>query len=254
MAEMITSNRAGPLAKRVLLYSGGMDSVCFDNLLLPDVCLYVRNKAPYAACEDYCVEKLEAQDKIKGELVTLDANVLDLSQWERDDAIVPNRNAHLVLLASNYGDQIYLSSVYGDRSNDKDEKFYRLMEMLLGHMWDEQHWTKRRRFRISSPFKMWTKSTLVDRYLSRGGDHLALLTSYSCYRGQPKHCGICKPCFRKRVALENNYIEVPRGYFEDDFWRQDWFHELLPRMQEGKYRGDEDKDVLKFLRLRNLLA
>ena len=79
-------------------------------------------------------------------------DVLNLGQYERDDAIVPNRNAHLVLLASHYGEHIMLGSVSGDRSFDKDEKFYFRMEDLLNHMWQEQQWTERK-FKIESPFK-----------------------------------------------------------------------------------------------------
>lgn len=242
--SMTTAQRAGPLARTCLLFSGGMDSLCFARLLQPSVLLYVTSNAPYTAQETQCVEQLRASGAFgAGEFVKLDG-VLDLGRWERDDLIVPNRNAHLVLLASNYADEILLGSVEGDRSLDKDPTFYARMTALLDHMWGEQHWTAQRRFAVSSPFKSITKTALVGRFLADGGDANDLLTSYSCYRGSPTHCGVCKPCARKRVALENNEVMAPAGYWEREFVEAPWWEALWPAINSGAYRGAEDRDFV----------
>ena len=178
-----------------------------DYLLKPDFLLNISMNSAYDARE-----RESFPDK---EIKFLD-DVIDLGIYERDDAIVPNRNAHLVLLASHYGETIWLGSVSGDRSFDKDQAFYSHMETLLNHMWQEQHWTEERRFEIYSPFKDRTKTDLVDEYLMKGGTEESLLKSYSCYEGEEKHCGHCKACFRKWVALENNGIitGVEYSHFE----------------------------------------
>lgn len=251
-ASVVTANRAGPLNQSVLLYSGGMDSLMYAHLMPASVRLYVTSNTPYTDAETECIKRLEAEREstIPGRLISFTS--LDLSRFERDDAIVPNRNAHLVLLASNYGEDIRLASVYGDRSADKDEMFCVHMTNLLDHMWKEQHWTAQRRFRVSMPYKEHTKTQLVAEYLKRGGTPKSLFTSYSCYRGFSKACGVCKPCFRKRVALELNGLEQPE-YWERDFWHEEWFHSLLPQIARGQYRGREDDEVLSFLRNKKLI-
>ena len=126
MAQMITSGKEKVRNKTVLLYSGGMDSLIIDHLLKPDVLLNISMNSAY--------DERERESFPDKEIVFLD-NVINLRQYERDDAIIPNRNAHLVLLASHYGETIWLGSVYGDRSFDKDQAFYDYMALLLDHMW-----------------------------------------------------------------------------------------------------------------------
>ena len=138
MAEMITKGKEQVRGKSVLLYSGGMDSLMINALLKPDILLNVNMNSTYDARERKTFPDLVSEFE---ELIYLDKE-LDLGIYERDDAIVPNRNAHLVLLASHYGETIWLGSVGGDRSFDKDQAFYGHMETLLNHMWQEQHWTE----------------------------------------------------------------------------------------------------------------
>ena len=238
MVEMITKGKEQIRGKSVLLYSGGMDSLMIDYLLKPDVLLNISMNSNYDTRE-----RESFPDK---EIIFLD-DVIDLSRYERDDAIVPNRNAHLVLLASHYGETIWLGSVSGDRSFDKDQEFYMHMETLLNHMWQTQHWTEERRFEIYSPFKDRTKTDLVDEYLMKGGTEESLLKSYSCYEGEEKHCGHCKACFRKWVALENNGIITGVEYWQKVPWEASWLDEVLLQIFNGGYRGLEDKDIVDAL-------
>ena len=250
-ANMITRKPAGPIPSSVLLFSGGMDSLCLAFLEKPDVLLYVpSNSNCYGVQEDLCIRQLaEQNDFIRDRLQALSPQTLNLSPYERDDLIIPNRNAHLVLLASNYGDNIMLAAMQGDRSTDKDETFCKLMTALLDHMWSEQHWTHQRSFRITLPGKSITKTQLVSRFLLESGESSELLfTSFSCYSptDEGKHCGICKPCARKRVALANNGIEIPNGYFAQPFWETEWWQLTFPVISRGMWRGAEDLDFLKF--------
>ena len=253
MAEMITKGKEQVRGKSVLLYSGGMDSLMIDYLMKPDILLNVNMRSSYDARE----RESFAHDKLNVDMSRMIYlhDELNLEDYERDDAIVPNRNAHLVLLASHYGETIWLGSVSGDRSFDKDQAFYLHMETLLNHMWQEQHWTEERRFTISSPFKDITKTRLVQEYLYSGGKSESLLKSYSCYEGEEKHCGHCKACFRKWVALENNGITglsvgdgtVGYGYWKEAPWEAPWLDDIRESIYNNTYRGEEDRDIVRAL-------
>ena len=242
MANMITKGKEQVRGKSVLLFSGGQDSLIINYLMKPDVLLNISMNSNYDKTERNTFDSIGID---QSKLVNLD-DVIDLGIFERDDAIIPNRNAHLTLLASHFGETIWLGSVHGDRSFDKDEKFYTRMEDLLNHMWQAQHWTEERRFTISSPFKDRTKTDLVNEYLTFGGNQLYLLTSYSCYEGEEQHCGQCKACFRKWVSLENNGIDT-EGYWKKNPWDSSWLEDVLASIYNGGYRGKEDTDIINAL-------
>jgi 7-cyano-7-deazaguanine synthase in queuosine biosynthesis len=243
-SNIITKSKETVKNKSVLLFSGGMDSVMFDKLLEPDVLLYIPSGSAYEEIETLKLHELANNGWIDWKKLVILDETLNLKSFERDDMIVPNRNAYLVLLASHYGEKIYLGSVYGDRSFDKDKTFYGFMENLLNHIWQEQHWTEQRRFTVESPYKDVTKTELVEEYIKAGGYVEALMDSYSCYSGDLQPCGICKPCFRKAVSLINNKIYIPEDYYKANPFTAEWLVDVLPEMKEGKYRGREDKETL----------
>jgi 7-cyano-7-deazaguanine synthase len=244
MSNVVTKSKETLKNKSVLLFSGGMDSVMFDKLLNPDVLLYIPTGSVYESIETKKIHSLLELGVIDGSKLIIVDNTLDLNHFERDDMIVPNRNAYLVLLASHYGEKIYLGSVYGDRSYDKDKTFYILMENLLNHIWQEQHWTEKRIFSVESPYKHVTKTELIKLFLRAGGTEEDILESYSCYGGHTQACGICKPCGRKAVSLVNNGINIPAGYYKNNPFTAKWIEDVKPLMEKGEYRGREDKETL----------
>jgi len=248
MVNMITKGKEKPTGNMVLLFSGGMDSVIFDHLLKPDVLLYLPTGSKYEYIETQKLDDLAMKGYIDSKKLVVLPDVLNLSLFERDDAIVPNRNAFLLLFASLYGETLILGSVQGDRSYDKDEVFYTRMSDLLNHMWQEQHWTEAKNFTVMSPYKNTTKTQLVKDYLADGGNSEILLESYSCYEGKEQLCGWCKPCFRKWVSLHNNGITTPEKYYKYNPWDAPWLPELKPMILEGTYRGMEDIDWCLALR------
>lgn len=248
--NVITKGKETVKNKSVLLFSGGMDSVMFDLLLKPDVLLYIPTGSNYENIETMKIKELARNNIIDGDKLIIMKETLNLSPFERDDLIVPNRNAYLVLMASHFGETIYLGSVYGDRSYDKDKTFYKLMEDLLNHMWLEQHWTEQREFSVTSPYKDTTKTELIKEYVAAGGKVQNILDSYSCYRGLTQACGICKPCVRKAVSLYCNEIDVPEDYFEQEPMTAPWIKEVYPLMLKGEYRGREDAEFLKAIKLK----
>ena len=84
--------------KKVLLYSGGMDSWLIDKIWKPDVKLYVDMGTKYS------------QEEIKRLPADVVVEKLDLSKWEREDKIIPLRNMYLIGIATNYGNEICLGA------------------------------------------------------------------------------------------------------------------------------------------------
>ena len=192
---------------KVLLYSGGLDSWALAQIEQPEVLLHVDMATRYGDVES---DNLDVPKGVRGSLVVAS---LPLSQWERSDAIIPGRNAHLVLVAANYADTILIGATAGDRVHDKDPVFAERMNALLQHMYSPQWWIPQgRTVRVELPAKEWSKRELVARYLAAGGDPETIATrTISCYNATPEvlHCGRCKPCARKWIALVCNNIEVP---------------------------------------------
>lgn len=190
----------------VILYSGGMDSLMLAARYPDALRLYVDVKSRYSAKE----RAFLPSD------VLIDTHI-DLGMWERSDAIIPARNLFLALVAAQYADDIMLGATAGDQSRDKDVHWAGLSTELLGYMLSGSHFRDPPRHpRVLLPIKHMTKGELVREYLASGGTIKALLESVSCYDPQQVHCGHCKSCLRKWVALEYNDIRVPRNYWAQD--------------------------------------
>ena len=224
--------------KKVLLYSGGMDSWLINQLWKPDVLLYINMHTKYS----------------KEEMLRLPTNVeiaeLDLSRWEREDAIIPLRNLYLIALATNYGDEICLGATAGDRVLDKSPQFAWMYEKLLTYLYKKQHWTEERKIEINLDFKQYSKTQLLAKYIEQGGDiNVAFNNSFSCYNPQDgKECWGCKPCFRKFVAFALN------GYQFDEEQKKKCLtymqQNIIPLINAGKYgRKGEEEEILKVYKL-----
>ena len=193
--------------------------------------------------------------------------------YEREDFIVPNRNALLILLASMHGETIYLAATDGDRSHDKDFKFAALTEDLLNYMWRNQHWTEDRTFDIILPYKHLTKYDLLRTAVEDNMPVRNAILSFSCYSPteEGKECGCCKACIRNWSAIYllirnlsdiKNSEELETKELEemlkqkyntlpyDSIVNND---KLLEKIIRGKWRGEEDSQILKALNFYHFL-
>ena len=219
--------------KKVLLYSGGMDSWLIDKLWKPDIRLYVDMNTRYSKEE---MKRLPDDTIIER---------LDLSKWEREDKIIPLRNMYLIGIATNYGDEICLGATAGDRVLDKSPVFAELYEDLLGYLYQKQHWTEKRTIKINLDYKAYTKTELLKQYIAQGGNiSEAFSSSFSCYAPVDGH-----ECWnRKFIAFALN------GYpFSMDVIGRNISyikHEILPLIESGEYgRKREEEEIRQVLTL-----
>ena len=115
--------------KKVLLYSGGMDSWLISHIWKPDMKVYVNMHTRYSEEEIKRIKELNE-----------DVTIIDfpLGQWEREDAIIPLRNLYLVMAICNLtGSEdvdICLGATAGDRVLDKSPEFAEKATELLNQL------------------------------------------------------------------------------------------------------------------------
>ena len=220
--------------KKVLLYSGGMDSWLIDKLWKPDVKLYVDMNTRYSKQE---ISKLSSDVIIER---------LDLSKWERPDSIIPLRNLFLACIATFYGDYICLGATAGDRVLDKSYEFAERTTDLLRYLYSPQWWNPEQRdIKICLDYKDKTKTELLQMYIAEGGDiKKAWKESFSCYQpNKLEPCMHCKPCFRKFIS----FAEVG---FVDKKWLPTVIpyiaQEIIPQIDRGVYgRGEVEERQIR---------
>jgi len=49
--------------------------------------------------------------------------------------------------------------------------------------------------------------------------NLPVSQTWSCYKGQAKHCGRCGTCVERREAFHLAGLEDPTEYADADFWK-----------------------------------
>lgn len=186
--------------KRVLLFSGGMDSLVAWHQLGQPQRVYVRIGAPYEARELESIGRRGLKDGLL---------VLDAGRWlgktANADGRVPLRNLTFALAAAAHtgADEVVLGALAGETSPDKSRRFARLASAAMTA-------SEGRRIRLALPFRGTTKTQLVALGLRSVGP-VALASAPSCYASVlPKGvagCGTCSSCLRRWVAMTLNGLE-----------------------------------------------
>lgn len=228
--------------KKVLLYSGGMDSWLISKLWKPDIRLYVNMHTEYSESE---MKRLPA-----------DVKVVDfpLGQFSLKNSIIPLRNLYLFCIAANvtgFEDvEICLGALCGDRIHDKSQAFVYMLNPLLAYLYQEQISQPGRRARAVLPYKEHSKTELLKEYLEQGGTlQDAWEQSFSCYHPKDgKPCLACKACFRKIVpfllcgkSFTTDEQKIIKGYVKG--------HVLTDLANFTKDKGKEGAECLQALRI-----
>jgi 7-cyano-7-deazaguanine synthase in queuosine biosynthesis len=196
--------------QKVLLSSGGLDSwlLAHEPELKGAIHIFVNIGQKYLAKERIAA-KLVAQS-CNTEFIEVVTN--QIAKYEHESGIIPLRNAEMLLCAAQHGTEIYFGVIADEINSDKSEEFVAAIQETMNISHRAQYWTDGKTFQILTPFRQYTKSDLVRRYLKNGGSLDKLLTSVSCYDAGSKHCGCCASCFKRWVALTNAV--------QNDNWRQ----------------------------------
>lgn len=197
------------MRKRIILYSGGMDSLIMSRMYEDAERLYVALGTRYAEKE---IARLPPE-------VLVDRR-LYLGDRERSDAIVPDRNLFLVMIAAMRGDDILLGATAGDLSHDKNATWAVKTSDLLNYMRSDHH-SDGKTVSVHLPIKHLSKGDLVAWWLSNNWSVYPLLDSVSCYSELPGQCGVCKSCMRKWLALRSQGIGCS-SIFNTDPRLADW--------------------------------
>ena len=214
--------------KRILLFSGGLDSYIAWHLLDKPTPLFFALGHRYERAERATISTLEAMNP--GLSVIIDWR-FSLGDIEQPDAHIPLRNALLIAaaVATQDPDVVYIGALRGESSRDKSMKFLRMMTEMLSFL-------RNKPVQVSAPFLRLTKADLVKRLKMEKPEAVAGIEhTFSCYtypvpRQDFKGCGRCMACFRRWVALSLNDIqedyEAPPWQWEQ-YQTQNWREGLL---------------------------
>ena len=214
--------------KKVLLYSGGMDSWLIDKLWKPDVKLFFNIGTENSNGE---LERVKKRN---------DVEIIDfpLSQFEEvnKNFYLPLRNLHFVIYAAHYGDVICLGATGSSTHRDKNDVFGTLSENVINYLLQEDG---RNPVKIVMPYRNVSKTAILAEYIANGGDiEECYRETFSCY--SPKNdgspCMKCTSCQSKFTAFYNN------GYQ----FSQDIIDEFVKNvLNDSNAKGDVKKLAMK---------
>ena len=182
--------------KKVLLYSGGMDSWLIDKLWKPDVKLFF-NIGTHNSDKE--LERVKKRDDV----TVIDFPLGEFEQTE-NNYFLPLRNLHFVVYAAHYGDVICLGATGSSTHRDKNDVFTTLSENVINYLLCEEG---RQPVKIVTPFRGMSKTDILAQYIREGGNISECYNNtFSCYNPSPdgKPCMRCSSCLSKFTAFYNN--------------------------------------------------
>ena len=177
--------------KKVLLYSGGMDSYIISKLWKPDVRVYIDYHTPQTAIE---------RSRLPNDAIIVD---LPLGRFMSVDGknVIPLRNLIFATIAINFGDVIAIGGVADDVHFDSAEEFVADATALFNKFFAHEGMSD---VKIIAPYKKYTKEQLLVLYVDSGYSIDDLIKeSWSCYNPNADNteCGVCAACKRKQDAI-----------------------------------------------------
>jgi len=217
------------MSKKVLLYSGGMDSWLIDKLWKPDVRIFFDTGVDY--------------DKVVKDNMPSDVIIypLPISNFElKESKLLPLRNMLFLEIASYYGDEICLGAVNGDKHFDTQPDFLSKLENIINELYSEIELISNdsKQIKIITDFNNYTKYDLLKEYLEQGGDiDRAFDETFSCYTpNNDKECLHCPSCFRKCVP----FILLGKTFTEEQKLKLKSFVNTYVKYNISEFENDDD--------------
>ena len=237
------------LDREVLCFSGGVDSVIAWHYLEYPQPIYIKFWHKYQQKEMVSIRKLE--DYIS-RLKVKRVDGLSLGKFEvGENAYIPQRNFHVALIASHYGDKIYIVGIKGDNVPDKTPQAFDIMGHAMNFIKKEDE----PMISIDSPFWKMTKPEIIKWFIDEYKPAYAtkvLKKSVSCYDDKTiGSCGQCPACFRKWIALESAGLKS-YNWFERDIRKWKGIKEYKDKISKGEYDIHRSKETLEVLEKYNL--
>jgi len=254
-AEFYADDRAvNQLDREILCLSGGLDSIIAWHWLEKPQCIQIDFGHRYYIKEYQCVNRLH---DIIPDLHYYRIKGPNLREFEiGDKAYISQRNFHIALLASHYGNKIYIGGIKGDKVEDKTPEAFKTMSYAMNFIKKPEE----PEIKIESPFWNMTKTDIIKWFLANyPRDYVikVLKTSVSCYdyckpgdKSAVAHwgqCGECSACFRKWIALEAAGIKSWE-WFTKDIREWKGIKDYITRIKKGEYdmqRSQETKTILE---------
>ncbi len=215
---------------KILLFSGGIDSLIAWFYLDKPKCIYIDLHTEYSEKEIKSIKNIAT--KLSMDLTIHEITNLNLFYNSDVNAFVPNRNLLLALIGSWYGDEIFIAGIKGDMVEDKNPEAFTDMTEILNKF-------SRTRIKIDSPFWQMSKTDIIKWFIDSGYDKNLLFESVSCYHKLDKPCGNCGSCVRKYIALKMNNIEP-------DFEINETLKlNYLDRARSNKYDISRNNEIIK---------
>ncbi len=218
---------ASTAKKAVVVFSGGMDSVCAA-LLLKSRCeqlygitfSYGQKADMELETAKYLADKIELREhkivdisfmkELYGESNVLTGGHKRTAPPSRFEysIVVPNRNAVFLSIASAWAFSIGAPLVaYGAHTGDKNypdcrPAFIEKIESAFNHGEIDGINSKRRKsIEIWAPYlDGLAKSDILKKGVEIFGDHI--FDTWSCYAKGARHCGVCESCNNRRMAFQ----------------------------------------------------
>jgi len=202
--------------KKVVLYSGGLDSFCLAHHVKPDLLVYFDTGLEEQFFEQQNIERMARVGALPAPVVYDDRFMLAEHRLKNDT--MPFRNLFFLAAAFTYGDTVYLGSTASDVRLDHGQRFAAkaldVLHYLSANPDDNPPGLLAENMSILTPFERKTKSRFVKEFIDGGGDIRHLLMTRSCYRPKGQECGKCAACIKKSIAFVNN--SLPITFFEND--------------------------------------
>ena len=221
------------MKKAVVIFSGGIDSICTCAYLKPKYDLYgisfsygqrankeiqtAKKFSKILGLKDHKILDISFMKNLYGKTNVLTSSTVKIPSEFDYSIVVPIRNAIFISIASAWAFTLNASLVaYGAHKGDRNypdcrPSFTKKIEHALNE--GELDGIKlgiRKKITIWSPFREGLKKSDL---LKKGSNFLGnkIFQTWSCYNNKKFHCGVCESCNNRKLAFKQaNVVDKTR--------------------------------------------